>query len=87
MKCLDCDCVGVLRKKGRKVYLLPEEVLTTRSIHTQEYHIRKLKKKKTWKKKVTAKMSLAKHGNATDHQLYTYLSLGSLFWITVMLIG
>ena len=32
-------------------------------------------------------MSLAKHGNATDPQQYTYLTLGTLFWVTVMLIG
>ena len=66
---------------------MPEEVLNTRSIYTQENDIRKLKKKKTWKKKVTAKTSLAKHGNATDPQLYSYLSLGTLFWGTIMLIG
>ena len=67
--------------------MLPEEVLTTRSINTKEHHIQSAKNKKTWKKKVTAKMSLAKHGSATDLQLKSYLVLGSIFWITVMLIG
>ena len=32
-------------------------------------------------------MSLAKHGSATDPQLYSYLTLGTIFWVTVMLIG
>ena len=32
-------------------------------------------------------MSLAEHGNSTDPQKYTYLTLSSIFWITVMLIG
>ena len=76
-----------MRQKGEKVYLLPEEVLTIRSIHTQEYDIRKSENNKTWKKKMTEKMSLAKHGNATDTQLKVYLTLGSVFWIIVMLIG
>ena len=66
---------------------MPEEVLNTRSIYTQENDIRKLKKKKTWKKKVTAKMGLAKHGNTTNSQKYSYLTLGTVFWLTVMIIG
>ena len=32
-------------------------------------------------------MSLAEHGNATDPQQYSYLTLGTIFWVTVMLIG
>ena len=83
-KCLDCDCIGVLRKKGRDVYLSPEEILTTRCIRTRK---RDLKEEKTWKKMVTAKISLEKHGNSTNLQLSTYLLLGSIFWIGVMLIG
>ena len=79
-KCLDCQCFGTLRKVGDKVYLFTEEVLLTRSIHTQKEDIKPLK---TWKQKV----SLAEHGNATNKQQYSYLGLGSLFWITVMLIG
>ena len=66
---------------------MPEEVLNTRSIHTQENDVRKLKNKKTWKKKVTAKMGLAKHGNTTNTQKYSYLTLGTVFWFTVILIG
>ena len=84
LQCFDCDCIGFLRQKGKEVYLLPDEILTIRSIRTQKED---LEKEKTWKKKMTAKMSLAKHGNATDPQQYTYLSLGTLFWITIMVIG
>ena len=79
-KCLDCQCFGVLRKVGDQVILFTEEVLSTRSIHTQEAD---LKKEKTWKEK----MSLEEHGFATNKQKYTYVGLGSLFWITVMIIG
>ena len=32
-------------------------------------------------------MSLAKHGYGTDPQFYSYLSLGSIFWIMIMVIG
>ena len=80
---MDCDCVGVLKKKDGKVYLFTEEVPTTRSIHTQKHDF----KKATMKTVIRDKMTLAKHGFATDKQQRTYLTLGSLFWITVMLIG
>ena len=83
-KCMDCYCIGTLNQKKGKVFLVADEVLSTRSIHTQQQD---LQRKPTWKKKITAKMSLAKHGSATDKQQYAYLILGSVFWITVMLIG
>ena len=66
---------------------MTQKVLTTRSINTQKADIEKAKNRKTWKKKVTEKASLAKHGFGTDKQQNMYLGLGSLFWITVMLIG
>ena len=83
IQCMDCHCIGVLRQKKKKFFLLPEEVLSTRSIHTQKRDL----KKKTFVKKINESVSLAKHGFATDKQQYTYLSLGSIFWITIMLIG
>ena len=36
IQCLDCHCIGVLLQKNDKVYLSPEEVLSSRSIHTQK---------------------------------------------------
>ena len=67
-KCLDCQCFGVLRKVGDQVILFTEEILTTRSIHTQEAD---LKKEKTWKEKV----SLAEHGfgSAESAQIGNFL--------------
>ena len=59
------------------------EILSTRSIHTQKYDL----EKKTFKKKVTEKLSLAEHGFATDPQQYSYLGLGSILWVTIMLLG
>ncbi|CAG5080383.1 Oidioi.mRNA.OKI2018_I69.PAR.g9566.t1.cds [Oikopleura dioica] len=50
IQCLDCECFGTLRKVGDQVVLFTEEVLSTRSIHTQEAD---LKKEKTWKEKRT----------------------------------
>ena len=82
-QCLDCHCIGVLRKKGRKTFLLPDEVLSTRSINTQE---RDLKHPK-YIKKVTSKMRLSKHGFGATLQFGNYLFLGSTLWITVMVIG
>ena len=80
---MDCQCFGILKHKDGKVYLFTEEILSTRSIHTQKYDLQK----KTFKKKVTEKLSLAEHGFATDAQQYSYLGLGSLLWISIMLIG
>ena len=77
---MDCKCFGSLRKVGDKVILFTEEILSTRSIHTQKEDIKPLK---TWKEKT----SLAEHGFATNKQQYSYLGLGSLFWITIMIIG
>ena len=84
LKCLDCHCIGVLNQKKGKVYLFPEEVLSTRSINTKQHH---LEKKKTWKKKVTAKLKNSDHGFSTMSQKNTYVVLGSIFWITIMLVG
>lgn len=80
---MDCHCIGVLRQKKKKLFLLPEEVLSIRSIHTQERDL----KKRLYIEKVNRSVSLEKHGFSTDKQQKTYLTLGSLFWITVMLIG
>lgn len=72
-----------MRKVDDKVYLFTEEILSSRSIRTQKKDLQK----KTWKKKVTEELTLAEHGFATDRQRNRYLTIGSLFWITVMLIG
>ena len=81
---MDCHCIGVLRKVKNKVVLSPEEVPSTRSIHTQKAD---LKKKKTFKRRTSGVVRLADHGFATNRQMNVYAVLGSLFWITVMLIG
>ena len=41
VQCLDCMCIGELRTSGTKVFLQPEEVLSTRSILTQKEDLKK----------------------------------------------
>lgn len=82
-QCLDCHCIGVLQRKEKKVYLFPEEVLSSRSIHTQKHDL----KSKTQRKKTRQLLKLTKHGFATNQQKTWYVGIGSLFWITVMLIS
>ena len=73
-----------MRKIGRKVVLSPEEVLSSRSIHTQKAD---LNKKRSFKRRASGVVSISEHGFATDRQRKSYAVLGSLFWITIMLIG
>ena len=49
VQCLDCMCIGELRTSGMKVFLEPDEVLSTRSILTQKED---LKKPQTFKQKL-----------------------------------
>ena len=80
---MDCNCIGSLKQKDGKVYLFTEEVSSTRSIYTKKQDF----KKATMKTVIRDKITLAKHGFATDIQKRTYLTLGSIFWLTIMLIG
>ena len=41
VKCLDCQCVGNLRITDKEVILFPFEVLSTRSILTQQEDLKK----------------------------------------------
>ena len=82
-QCLDCYCIGVLNRKGDKAYLVPEQVLSTRSIRTRKRDLKKI----SFKQKVTAKLSLLKHGFATPRQQAFYLGNGSIFWAMIILIS
>jgi hypothetical protein len=57
VKCLDCQCIGRIRKSGNEVFLCPDEVLTTRNIGTQKTD---LEKPVTYMKSALAKLTLAK---------------------------
>ena len=56
VKCLDCQCIGRIRKSGDEVFLCPDEVLTTRNIVTQKTD---LQKPATYMKSALAKLRLA----------------------------
>ena len=45
VKCLDCNCLGELKRVEKRVYLFPQDVLNIRSIHTQKVDLRKRKYK------------------------------------------
>ena len=68
---------------GDKVFLFTEEVLASRSINTQKADLKKQK----FKKKITGRLSLASHGFATTRQKIANVTLGSLFWLTIVIIG
>ena len=71
--CTNCKCVGKLRKQNQEVILVP----FLDSLFQKEDEC--LKRYKTG--------FLAKHGFATALQKFNFVILGTLFWVTVMLIA
>ncbi len=55
VKCMDCHCIGELKRIEKQVYLFPEDVLNIRSIHTQKADL----KKRKYKSKGAQKLRIA----------------------------